>query len=348
MKTSSLSSTEPQAAKRSKARAFLFTGLLAVLVLAALTAYADASALAASLRAFRVEYFIAGLALATLNYALRFWRWELYLRSVGLRVPLFDNLLVFLAGFTMSITPGKAGELLKALLLYQAHATPPEKSAPLVIAERLSDLISLVILALLGSLVFPQGAGIALICGLFLLVAIALLVWRPLVERILRWSERFRLVAKHSGRISEAYEALRGTFRPLTFLSALALALLAWGAECLSLYYIVRGFSAGTLSLSASFFAYAGPTIAGALAMLPGGLGVTEATMTGALRSLSHPPLDAAVATATTLLVRFATLWWGVLLGFAALLLFKARGKRGTPRPTLENAEDRLPEASDA
>jgi glycosyltransferase 2 family protein len=61
----------------------------------------------------------------------------------------------------------------------------------------------------------------------------------------------------------------------------------------------------------------------GALAMMPGGLGVTEAGMTGLLQSIGGPAMTPSIATGITMLVRIATLWWAVVLGILALGLHR-------------------------
>jgi uncharacterized protein (TIRG00374 family) len=65
-------------------------------------------------------------------------------------------------------------------------------------------------------------------------------------------------------------------------------------------------------------------TIAGALSFLPGGLGVTEAGMTGLLTRLGHG-IDGAVAVGATFVTRVCTLWFAVLVGFVALLWLRRR-----------------------
>ena len=74
--------------------------------------------------------------------------------------------------------------------------------------------------------------------------------------------------------------------------------------------------------------------VAGALAMLPGGLGVTEAGMAGSLQVLGHG-ITPSIATGATLLVRLATLWWAVIVGALALISLRSfralRGDQNTP-----------------
>ena len=70
-------------------------------------------------------------------------------------------------------------------------------------------------------------------------------------------------------------------------------------------------------------FFYSTATLAGALIPVPGGLGVAEAMIQQQLVELGHVPTGD--ATAAMLLVRFATLWWAVLVGFLALALLRLR-----------------------
>ena len=65
-------------------------------------------------------------------------------------------------------------------------------------------------------------------------------------------------------------------------------------------------------------FVYAFASLAGAVSMLPGGLGVAEGSLTGLLAGLGTPLPEAAAA---TLLVRGATLWLAVALGVVTLLV---------------------------
>jgi uncharacterized protein (TIRG00374 family) len=73
-----------------------------------------------------------------------------------------------------------------------------------------------------------------------------------------------------------------------------------------------------------AIFVFSFSSIAGALSMLPGGLGVTEASMTGLMIGLG---IDKSNAIAATLLGRFTTLWFGVIIGITVLLVNQKRWK---------------------
>ncbi len=311
------------APRRGFARNVVLATVLGVVVFAGLSLYGDVQALLENLSAFDLRMLGWAVVLASGNYAVRFVRWQYYLRRIGVAVPAGESALVFLSGFVMSVTPGKLGEVFKSLLLYESRGASIARTAPVVVAERLTDLMALVVLTALGALSFEQGVPITI--GGVLVVGLVLLglAWRPLGELGLALAGRLPVVRRIVPKLREAYESLRTMIRPGALAVATLLGVVAWGLEVVSLGVIVAGFPGASLGWEETTFAYSASTIAGALAMMPGGLGVTEAGMTGLLEALGGPSLTAAVATATTMLVRLATLWWAVLVGFVALFLFR-------------------------
>jgi uncharacterized protein (TIRG00374 family) len=146
--------------------------LLFALVFAGLAFYSDVDELQRSAAQFAPMAFVWGLLLSLSNYTLRILRWQYYLKRIGLHIPLGESSVVFLSGFVMSVTPGKLGEVFKSLLLYESRKISIARTAPVVFAERLTDLIALVLLTAAGCLSFEQGVPIAI--GGAVLVAFAL------------------------------------------------------------------------------------------------------------------------------------------------------------------------------
>ena len=95
-----------------------------------------------------------------------------------------------------------------------------------------------------------------------------------------------------------------------------------WFLECLALWVILRGFGE-QVSVTLCFFFYATSTLAGAIIPVPGGLGVTEEGLREQM--IQAGKVGAATSTAAMMLVRFATLWFAVLIGFLALGALKLR-----------------------
>jgi glycosyltransferase 2 family protein len=262
--------------------------------------YADFGQLGDELRDFRWELFPLALALTAVNYLLRFWRWQRYLARVEIVVPLGRSFTIFVAGLTMTITPAKLGELLKSGLLKRSFDVPVRRSAPVVLAERVTDATGVVVLAVAGGAATQSWPPLAI--ALVAVVGAVLLVRSPLLERF-----------TSLGEAPAAARALLGTplLVGMTLLSAVS-----WLFECLAAYVCVRGLELD-LSFPDTIVVFTLGSLAGALSFLPGGLGVAETSMTGLMRALGD--VSKAAAAAATVLIRLATLWFAVALGLVGL-----------------------------
>ena len=282
---------------------------LAVAVALGLGLYADFGRLGDELASFRWELFPLALALTALNYLLRFWRWQRYLARLEIEVPPARSFAIFVAGLTMTITPAKLGEVLKCGLLKRSFEIPVRRTAPIVLAERVTDATGVVVLAIAGGAGTSRWPLIALaIAGV---AAIVLVVRSPLLERF--------------ARLGEAPGAARALLETRLLVGMTALSAISWLCECLAAYVCVRGLNLD-LSLADTIVVFSLGSLAGALSFLPGGLGVAETSMTGLMRVLGDVPKAAAAA--ATVLIRVATLWFAVALGLVGLAVEERLARR--------------------
>jgi uncharacterized membrane protein YbhN (UPF0104 family) len=296
-------------------RRLLLPFALGLLALIGLILAADARKLAVRLREFDLRLLAPVLALSLLNYALRFVRWEIYLKALGVRLARTRSLAVFLVGFLLSVTPGKAGELGKAWLVRELGGGPALRVVPAVLAERVTDLLGVLTLLAFGALPFPGGPWIAALGLGAVATAILLLTWRGAAQWVFRLLGRLPVVGPRVPVLADVYERLRSLLSPGLLAVALALAVVAWGSEGIGFWLVVRAY-APKASLLAALFNYTASTCLGSLSMLPGGLLAAEGSLTALLNSQG---LDTATAASATLIIRGATLWFAVALGLLAL-----------------------------
>jgi uncharacterized protein (TIRG00374 family) len=299
--------------------------LLAVVVYAAFAVWSDYSEVASRLSDFSWPSFAAACGLAVGNYLLRYLKWEYYLARLEIRgVPKLDSLLIFLSGFVLTITPGKVGEVFKSVLLFKTHGVPIARSAPIVVAERLTDTIGITLLIAIGlrGLALPGARNWAMVGAAMVMLCMIAIMSRRLSEATLRRVERLPGRLRTFGpKLRESWESLRILATPNALIVPAILSVAAWACEGVALFVILRGFGASVPATSAVFF-YSTATLAGGVIPSPGGLGVTEGALNGQLMVLGG--VAQAVATGSMILVRFATLWLAVLLGFVALSLLRA------------------------
>jgi len=294
-------------------RSLVLVAALAVAVGLGLGLYADFGRLGDELAGFRWELFPLALALTALNYVLRFWRWQRYLARLEIDVPAGRSFAIFLAGLSGTITPAKLGEVLKCALLKRSFGVPVRRSVPIVLAERVTDATGVVALAVVG------GAGTnrwpVLVLAVVGVAAIVLVVRSPLLERF--------------AGLGEAPGAARALLETPLLVGMTAVSAVSWFFECLAAYVCVSGLGLD-LSLGDTIVVFSLGSLAGALSLLPGGLGVAETSMTGLMQVLGDVPRAAAVA--ATVLIRLATLWFAVLLGLVGLVVEERQFRRQPAR----------------
>jgi uncharacterized protein (TIRG00374 family) len=307
---------------KTNIRRIVVAMLLGVLVYGGFALYSGVDKMQGALSRFHPEAFAFACALAFGNYVVRFLKWEFYLARLEIRgVPKLDSFLTFLSGFVLTVTPGKVGEVFKSLILNETHDVPMTKTAPIVIAERATDVLGVVILIAFGSLGFKGGLVWAGIGAGLVLVLLVVVQSRKLSHSLIQLSARLPgRFGKMAPKLEAAYESLAVMLKPQNLIVPTILSAIAWMLECLALWVILGGFGE-TTSVPLSMFFYATSTLAGAIVPVPGGLGVTESALMGQMIEIGHVQQDN--ATAAMILVRFATLWFAVVVGFVALTFLK-------------------------
>jgi len=326
-------------------RRLVIVTVAGIAVFAGFSIYADVSELGERLAGFGWWAFVAALGLALANYFIRFVRWELYLKASDINVPRRISALTFVSGFALSITPGKVGELLKSFLLRETHGVPLTKSAPVVVAERVTDLIALLVLGVVGVAIYGVAQNMVIAGAVCVGAGLVVLSWPRLANGLIGMVSSLKPFRKFGGRLREFYKGLAFLVHPARLSWSTGLAVLAWLAECVGFALIISAFPGTHVPLGLATLIYAATTVAGALSFLPGGLLVTEAAMTWFLVE-SARGVDEPTAVAATILTRLATLWFAVVLGLIALTILRRIAPRSerafdaeTSQPETEQAQ---------
>lgn len=316
---------------RAGTRGFLLLLPLAVAAYAALAAWSNPAELWISLQRISGAALLAALLAALVNYALRWLRWRVYLRSLNHRVSAGMDVLTYAAGFAFTATPGKAGEAARSLYL-KPLGVPYSHVVGACIAERLLDLAS--VIAISALVIWPLreyrwlvAAAIVLLAGGLLALAFA--------EGLGAWLARtFNDRAAWFGRVlAGGQRTLQVALRLLKgrgLVPGMGLGTAGWLAEASGFWMLAQ--AAGIdIAWPLAVGIYALGLLAGALSFLPGGLVGTEIAVTALL---VHQGAPDQAAVAVTLVARVCTLWFSMALGAAALGLIHARASTAAPAPS--------------
>ena len=268
-----------------------------------------------------------GLALVLLGYGIRYGRWRLLLNAVGQRPPMSIDARLWMGSYAFTATPGKSGEAMRSLLLKQACQVPIPPTLMALVVERLTDATAVLVLLLINlPLLLRWNVPLTVPIGVALVGVIAgwLMVRSPLANALLKTSAKRLLPRKLVGSGGDGLSALRRLLQPALLLQATVIGALAWSLEGVSLWLLLQGMGIESVAIGGATIAHTAAGLIGALTLLPGGLGSTEAGTVGllALQGVGVP-----AATPATLLIRLMTLWFATALGVLCLLRpFSVRG----------------------
>lgn len=293
--------------------------LFAVVVYLLMGIYANFGNLLSALEEFNWIFLPVMLILVTTGYFVRFIKWNFFLKNVDVHLPLKENLFVFFSGLSMIITPAKAGEIWKGWLIKDINGESLSKTIPVVIVDRVTDVIGLILLSLLGILYYKSGVSVLLILVILFAAFIVAIKSGKISGRLISIMEG--RAGKYSGDIKDMHQTFQKSMNWKYLFGMSVLSVAAWFLECLAIFLVIYGFGQ-SLSLVLSTFVFSFASLAGAVSLIPGGLGVAEATLSGLLVFFG---LSSSIAVGAALIMRFGTLWYGAILGFLVYLIFNKR-----------------------
>ena len=261
-----------------------------------------------------------GVFLVLLGYAIRYRRWRLLLAAVSQHPPITTDARIWMGSYAFTATPGKSGEALRSLLLKQEFGVPMPPTLMALLVERLTDGTAVLLLLVINvplllrwqvPLVVPISLGLAALIGGWLVIR------SPYARAVLKSTAKRVLPRKLARASGDGLISLRQLLKPWLLLQATAIGAVAWSMEGMSLWLLLRGMGVGEVGIGGATIAHTAAGLIGALTLLPGGLGSTEA---GTVGLLALQGVGVAAATPATLLIRLMTLWFATALGVGCLL----------------------------
>jgi len=302
-------------------RLLIYSIIIAIAGYAAWVAVNDGTRMLSAIQQIGVSGLLFLCSLSVFNYLLRYIRWYLMLRRLGDKPAFMDGLLCYWAGFALTTTPGKAGEAIRCLYFKNRHKVDTTHSFAALLADRLSDLLSAMLMSTGALFYFEHFRWIA--WGLIgLSVVILLTVFKPaLLLFSSRWLEQRspQKIQPFFAAAPRFIERSAHLLSPPVLMGSTAIGFVSWGAEAFGFSWLAQ-----QLGADASIFVLANIFCLSMLAgsFLPGGLGGTEAAMAILLAAIGVDPASAVVI---TLLCRCATLWLAVVIGLLSMLWLESR-----------------------
>ncbi len=283
-----------------------------------------------AMRNANIYFVLAAFSIYYLSFPIRTVRWRMLLENVGyteengIHLPKFWKLLeiIYVSWFANVIVPAKLGDLYRAYLLRREAGLPASRTFGTVLAERLLDLIVLLLLFIPGVFISlhenlpPQLVlGLKITMVLVLVGIIGLFMLRMFPTQIgMVVPKRFR------GYYNQFQEGTLGSFRRIPTLTGLTFGV--WACETLRFFFIALALNlfSGSLIhvLSASLFIALGEALLTVIPFTGGGIGLVEGGML-AMITLFTP--NTSLALAAIVIDRAISLFSILVIGFLVFMI---------------------------
>ena len=243
-------------------------------------------------------------------------KWHFLLKNSEVDVPLTKSIAVFFSGVAFEITPGQIGALIKSQILKTSYNIPRTKTVPIVIVEKVYDLIGAILASVIGIIILGMEIYLIAIAISVLAFIFFFMYYKPASELFFNRITKLKFFSKHIENISGFYEIVQKSTNVRAATICILLALAYWFMVSAAAYYTLISFDVNILDYLKVLAIYSTSTLLGAISFIPAGIGITEGSIAG-LFTLNG--IDVSTALILAVMIRIFTLWYSVSVGFIAL-----------------------------
>ena len=265
---------------------------------------------------FKVNYLPLILFLVTASWIPLIIKWHFLLKNSEVDVPLTKSIAIFFSGVAFEITPGQIGALIKSQILKTSYNIPRTKTVPIVIVEKVYDLIGAILASVIGIIILGMEIYLIAIAISVLAFIFFFMYHKPASELFFNRITKLKFFSKHIENISGFYEIVQKSTNVRAATICILLALAYWFMVSAAAYYILISFDVNIVDYLKVLAIYSTSTLLGAISFIPAGIGITEGSIAG-LFTLNG--IDVSTALILAVMIRIFTLWYSVSVGFIAL-----------------------------
>ena len=276
----------------------------------------DFSIISEKISNFKIIYLPLILLLVSASWVPLIIKWHFLLKNSRINVPLTKSIAIFFSGSAFEVTPGQIGILIKSQLLKTSSNISRTKTVPIVMVEKIYDLIGAILASVIGIIILGMEFYLIIIAISVLATIFFFMYHRRSSELVFNRITKLKFFSKYIDNMSEFYEVVKKSTSVKAATICILLALTYWFIISAAAYYTLIAFDVNLLDYLKVLAIYATSTLLGAISFIPGGIGITEGSITG-LFTLNG--IDVSTALILSVMIRILTLWYTVGVGFVAL-----------------------------
>lgn len=298
--------------------------LLVTLFYILIVLFSDFDKIKTNYQNFNIYYFLPILPILFFSMFCRSLIQRYLLKKINIPISIKSSFLIFLGGYSMIMTPGGIGLMIKSFLIQKKYKYDISKSTPLVLTERFYDIFAVEIIILFTLFWFYSITSIilAIILGLGLSIAILFIKNKKLNHLFLKIICKLKILPNDEDVKIIFLDSLQKLFELKLFIK---MSLIITGLVLFEGIIIFLSFKIFSIDVEyiESIQIYYSSMLLGALSLLPAGIGAIESLF---VFLLSEKNISLDLATSTILLIRFVTIW--LLSAIGILISLKILSKQ--------------------
>ncbi len=191
------------------------------------------------------------------------------LRTCKIEIPLGKSMAVFLSGMFFEVTPGKIGILMKSQILKTSSNIPRTKTMPIVLVEKVYDLIGAVVASIIGVIILGMEPYFIIIGILVLTAIFFFMYYTPAAELFFKRITKAKFFSKYVSNMSEFYQTIQKSTNVKIATICILLAVVYWFIVSAAAYYVLIGFDIHVLDYLKVLAIYTTSILLGAISFIP-------------------------------------------------------------------------------
>jgi len=275
--------------------------------------YSDINLLTKHIQEIKIEYIFPIFLAFSLAIFLKGVRQHFLLKQLSIKISFKDNMIIFLAGLSMIVSPGGMGEMIKSHFLRKNHNISISKTAPLVPVERYHDALAVV--SILTIFQFINGISILTISiyivGIILVSCLLLARNRKILEILTLKLTKIKFFKTYEENLKEFNKSVFLLLNKKSIFYAWILSLIAWAFDAIGIFLCFLAFGINFDFISSTVIGFSS-ILFGALSFIPAGVGITEISF---VHLLLQYKVELSMATALVFFIRLSSIWYATLIG---------------------------------
>ncbi len=279
-------------------------------------------------KSMNVAYYLLALLIIFVSYSIRYPKWSMYLRRLGVRISTFKNYMIYMSMYSMDMTPGRWGRAVVSYTINRVSKVRFAVTFPAVVADIFTDFLGFAFVEDAMAIVMNKFVVASLALTFILMLPFFFLyVKRPFeyvkgkvfgLRRHFGFLKKLDLIFNTATMYFKYNKRLRGS----AFVYSMLLTIPSMFLNGMAFYFTMIAFGV-PLSISdipVVMFIFSSSIIVGIVTGIPAALGVTDAVLIGQLGLFFPETVGLGLASAITIFFRIASIWFVQGFGFAALL----------------------------